>query len=77
MQRALRNFLETFPLFAAAILIAHAADKHGWLTQWGAQLYLWVRIACLLSYAAGIFLLRSVLWNVATLGIIMILAALP
>ena len=49
----------------------------GWLTQWGAQLYLWVRIPCLLSYAAGIFLLRSVLWNVATLGIIMILAALP
>ncbi len=43
----------------------------------GAHLYLWVRIACLLSYAAGIFLLRSVLWNVATLGIIMILAALP
>ena len=35
LERALRNFLETFPLFAAAILIAHAADKHGWLTQWG------------------------------------------
>ena len=42
----------------------------------GAQLYLWGRIAYLLSYAAGIFLLRSVLWNVATLGIVMILAAL-
>ena len=76
LERALRNFLETFPLFAAAILIAHAADKHGRLTQWGAQLYLWGRIAYLLSYAAGIFLLRSVLWNVATLGIVMILAAL-
>jgi uncharacterized MAPEG superfamily protein len=34
--RALQNFLETFPLFAAAVLIAHVAGRHNWMTEWGA-----------------------------------------
>ena len=28
LSRALRNFLETFPFFAAAVLIAHAVNVH-------------------------------------------------
>ena len=27
LERALRNFVETFPLFAAAVLIAHVTDS--------------------------------------------------
>jgi uncharacterized MAPEG superfamily protein len=76
LERALRNFLETFPLFAAAVLMAHAAGRHGWMTEWGAQLYFWARVVYLGLYAAGVFLLRSLAWNVATLGIILILLAL-
>src|SRR5712691_9426085 len=41
LERALRNYLETFPHFAAAVLIAHAADRHDWMTEWGVQLYFW------------------------------------
>ena len=44
LERALSNFLETFPLFAAAVLIAHAAGQHDWMTVWGAQLYFWGRV---------------------------------
>jgi len=76
LARALQNFLETFPLFAAAVLIAHLAAAHSWMTEWGVQLYFWGRVAYLASYAAGIFLLRSLVWNVATLGIVLILLAL-
>ena len=76
LERALRNFLETFPLFAAAVLMAHAAGRHGWMTEWGAQLYFWARVVYLGLYAAGVLLLRSLAWNVATLGIILILLAL-
>ena len=36
LDRALRNFLETFPLFAAAVLIAALAGRHNWMTEWGA-----------------------------------------
>ena len=35
LNRALRNFIETFPLFAAAVLMTHVMGKHGWMTEWG------------------------------------------
>jgi uncharacterized MAPEG superfamily protein len=76
LERALSNFLETFPLFAAAVLIAHAAGRHDWMTVWGAQLYFWGRVVYLPLYVSGVFLLRSLVWNVPTLGIILILLSL-
>ena len=76
LERALSNFLETFPLFAAAVLIAHAAGQHDWMTVWGAQLYFWGRVAYVPLYTFGVFLVRSLAWNVATFGIILILLSL-
>jgi uncharacterized MAPEG superfamily protein len=76
LDRALRNFLETFPLFAAAVLMAHAAGRHSWMTEWGAQLYFWARVAYVGLYAAGVFLVRSLVWNVAVLGIALVLLSL-
>jgi uncharacterized MAPEG superfamily protein len=35
LDRALRNFLETFPLFAAVVLAAHVSETHNALTEWG------------------------------------------
>ena len=36
LDRALRNFLETFPLFAAAVLIAALSpERHNWMTELG------------------------------------------
>jgi uncharacterized MAPEG superfamily protein len=37
LERALQNFVETFPLFAAAVLIAHVTATHSWMTEWGVQ----------------------------------------
>jgi uncharacterized MAPEG superfamily protein len=76
LARALQNFGETFPLFAAGVLIAHAGGAHGWMTEWGVQLYFWGRVIYLALYAAGVFLLRSLVWNVAVLGIVLILLSL-
>lgn len=76
LERALRNFVETFPLFAAAVLIAHVTNTHSWMTEWGVQLYFGARVGYLALYAAGVFLLRSLVWNVATLGIAMVLLSL-
>ena len=76
LERALANFLETFPLFAAAVLIAHAAGRHDWMTEWGAVLYLAARVAYVPLYAFGVFLVRSIVWNVGTIGIILILLSL-
>jgi uncharacterized MAPEG superfamily protein len=76
LNRALRNFVETFPLFAAVVLAAQVSDTHNALTEWGAHLYFWARVAYVLFYAAGVPLLRSLVWNVATIGIVLIIAAL-
>jgi uncharacterized MAPEG superfamily protein len=76
LERALRNFMETFPLFAAAVLVASAADRHSWMTVWGARLYFWGRLAYVPLYAAGVPLVRSMTWNVATVGIIFVLVGL-
>ena len=56
--------------------MAHAAGRHGWMTEWGAQLYFWARVAYLGLYAAGVFLVRSLVWNVAALGIALLLLSL-
>ena len=45
LDRALRNYLETFPLFAAVVLVAHVSETHNALTDWGSRLYLWGRVA--------------------------------
>jgi uncharacterized MAPEG superfamily protein len=76
LDRALRNFLETFPLFAAVVLSAHAAGLHNEFTEWGAQLYFWGRVAYLPLYAAGVPLVRSLVWNLAAAGILLFLIAL-
>ncbi len=76
MDRALCNFVETFPLFAAVVLTAHVLDTHNALTEWGARLYFWARVAYVPLYAAGVPLIRSLVWNVATIGIVLLVAAL-
>ena len=76
LARALQNFVETFPLFAAAVLIAHVTATHSSMTEWGVQLYFWGRVTYLALYAAGVFLLRSLVWNVASLGIVLVLLSL-
>ena len=76
LDRALRNFVETFPLFAAVVLVAHVSDTHNALTSLGAQMYIWARLAYVVLYAAGVPLIRSLIWNVATVGILLLVAAL-
>ncbi|RAN79833.1 hypothetical protein B5P43_11395 [Bacillus sp. SRB_336] len=76
LDRARGNFLETFPLFLAAVLAAHLLQRHDATTVLGAQLYFWARVAHLPVYAAGIPYLRTLIWAVSIVGIVMLLAAL-
>jgi len=75
LQRAQANLFETLPLFAAAVLVAHVAGREGALTLWGCWLYLGARIAYLPLYAAGIPVLRSLVWFASLAGLVMLLAA--
>ncbi len=76
VERAFANYMQTFPFFAAAVLVAHVAGRHSWLTVTGAQLYFWARLVYVPLYAAGIPIARTVAFGVALLGIVLILIAL-
>src|SRR5262249_588467 len=75
-ERALRNYLETFPFFAAAILVVTVTNTHSWLTVWGAHFYFWGRIVYAILYTADLPLPPSVVWNIPTIGILMNVAGL-
>lgn len=76
LDRASVNFKETFPLFAAAVLAATLAGKLGPLTLWGSALYVAGRALYVPIYAAGVPMIRTLVWLVAMIGLIMILVAL-
>jgi uncharacterized MAPEG superfamily protein len=77
VDQATENFLETFPFFAALVLLAHVTNHHSLLTVVGAHLYFWGRVGYLLTASAGYSLLRSVLcWNTALIGIVVLLIAI-
>ncbi len=76
IDRATTNFLETFPFFAAVVLVAHLADCHNTLTILGAHFYFWGRIAYVLASVAGFSLVRSLVWNIPTSGILLFVIAL-
>ena len=76
LERTLRNYLETFAFFAAAVLTAHIINVHNAFTLWGAWLYVIGRVAYIPLYAYGVRYWRSLAWNVATLGILLILAGI-
>jgi uncharacterized MAPEG superfamily protein len=77
VDQATTNFLETFPFFAALVLITHVINHHSGLTIWGVNLYFWGRVAYLLAAAVGLGLVRSlVCWNTAFVGIAFLFVAL-
>ncbi len=76
LKRAQDNLFETLPLFIAAILIAHVADRNGPLTAYGAQIYLACRVLYVPLYAFGVPVLRSLVWLASTAGLGMVVWAL-
>lgn len=76
LMRAQANLFETLPLFAAAVIMAHVAGKDGQLTFIGTHLYFFGRLIYVPLYAFGVPYIRSLVWMVAAVGLVMVLAAL-
>lgn len=69
--RAQANLYETLPLFIAALLGAAYLDRLGWKTEIGASLYFVGRLVYLPLYAAGVPMLRTLIWSVSLAGLIL------
>lgn len=70
-ERALRNFIETYPIFIALAAAAAIAGISNGLTQWGAGLYIAFRIGYLPLYLFGIAYFRSLAFLGASIGLLM------
>ena len=75
-QRAHHNMLENLVLFAALVLVAVVTNKTNATTLLGAQLFFWARLAYAGVYLAGIPWLRTALWLISVVGLILIFAQL-
>lgn len=69
--RAMRNFLESYPLFIALVCVVMLSGRSGMLTEWGSILYLGARVVYLPLYVIGLATLRSTFWGISFLGLAM------
>jgi uncharacterized MAPEG superfamily protein len=68
-ERALKNFQETWLVFVILALVAHLGDPGDAVVFWGAVIYLVARVMYLPLYLWGVYMIRSLVWNVATIGL--------
>ncbi len=76
VDRALHNLLETFPLFAAAVLAVVVSHRTNAGTALGAQIFLGARALYVLVYAAGVPYLRTLVWSAAMFGLVKVVLGL-
>ena len=74
--RAAKNMLEGLLLFATVMLAAQIAGVVGPRVATGAQLFFWARLVYFPVYLAGIAYLRTAVWAVSIVGLVMIISAL-
>jgi uncharacterized MAPEG superfamily protein len=75
-ERAARNTLDNFVLFAALVLAAHAAGATGARAELGADIFFWARLAYIPIYIAGIAYVRTAVWAISIIGLAMIAGTL-
>jgi uncharacterized MAPEG superfamily protein len=76
LQRAFGNFRETFVYFATAVVVVSLLNKTNANTALGAQLYFWARVVYVPVYAAGLPVVRTLVWAASIVGLVMVLGAL-
>jgi uncharacterized MAPEG superfamily protein len=71
-ERAHRNMLQSLVLFTALVLVAQVTSKLDATTALGAQLFFWARLAYAAVYLIGLPWIRTGVWAVSVLGLVLI-----
>jgi len=69
--RAHRNMLENLVLFAALVLVVSVAGRSNGMTVLGAQLFVWGRLAYAVVYLLGLPWLRTLVWVLSMIGLVL------
>jgi uncharacterized MAPEG superfamily protein len=71
--RAQANFQETFPIAAVALLAVVIAGRTSQWTALGGWIWLGARVVYLPLYAVGIPVIRTAVWTISMVGLVMVL----
>ena len=71
--RAQANFQETFPIAIVALLGVVIAGKTSPTTALGGWIWLGARVVYLPLYAAGVPVVRTVVWAISAVGLVMVI----
>ena len=71
-ERAHVNMLESLVLFAVLVVACVLAQKTNPTTLLGAQLFVWARLVYAVVYLAGVPCLRTAVWFVSVIGLVLI-----
>jgi uncharacterized MAPEG superfamily protein len=72
-KRALENLLETYPAFVALALALAVTGKTGGIAATGAWVWLIARVVYVPLYAFGVPAVRTLVWCVSIVGLLMML----
>ena len=75
-RRAHHNMLENLVLFAVLVLVTEITNKNNAMTGLGAQLFFWARVIYAVIYVIGLPWLRTGVWVISMIGLIVIFVQL-
>jgi uncharacterized MAPEG superfamily protein len=76
LTRGLHNFIETYPAFIGLALALAVTGKTGGTGATGALIWFWARLVYVPVFAAGIIVLRTAVWTVSVIGLLLMLIRL-
>ena len=76
VERALRNYVYNLPAFIALALTLKVTELGTESTAMGAAIWFWARVAYIPAYAAGIILIRSLVWFASLAGLALMILPL-
>jgi uncharacterized MAPEG superfamily protein len=71
-ERAHRNMLQSLVLFTILVLVAQVTGRLDATTALGAQLFFWARLAYAAVYVIGLPWIRTLVWLIAVIGLVLI-----
>ncbi len=76
MRRILANFLQTYPVFIALAGLIAITQSSTETTVLGATIWIWARVAYIPAVLSGLPVIRSLVWAVSIIGLLMMLLPL-
>lgn len=70
------NMLENLALFAPLVLIAQIAGRTNATTALGAEIFFFARLLYVFVFAYGVPYLRTLIWTVSVIGLVLIFSQL-